>query len=68
MNIDKRSGYCGIDCSKCDAYIATITNDEELKKKTSKVFSVSNLQMMRRFYLAYRNQQTVSIKLIQLIL
>ena len=29
--------YCGIDCSKCDAYIATITNDSELKTKTAKV-------------------------------
>lgn len=33
MNIDKKSGYCCIDCVKCDAYIATITNDNDLKKK-----------------------------------
>ena len=31
--------YCGIDCSKCDAYIATITNDSELKTKTAKDWS-----------------------------
>ena len=42
MNIDKRSGYCGIDCSKCDAYIATITNDNELKKKTARLWSKLN--------------------------
>lgn len=43
MNIDKRSGYCGIDCSKCDAsFIATITNDNELKKKTARLWSKLN--------------------------
>ena len=42
MNIDKRSVYCGIDCSKCDAYIATITNDNELKKKTARLWSKLN--------------------------
>lgn len=31
--------YCSIDSSKCDAYIATITNDSELKKKTAKDWS-----------------------------
>lgn len=34
--------YCGIDCSKCDAYIATITNDSELKTKTAKDWSKLN--------------------------
>lgn len=29
--------YCSIDCSKCDAYIATIRNDSELKKKQQKI-------------------------------
>lgn len=24
---------CGIDCSQCDAYIATVRNDTEIKKK-----------------------------------
>ena len=34
--------YCGTDCSKCDAYIATITNDSELKTKTAKDWSKLN--------------------------
>ena len=34
--MSKLIAYCGIDCSKCDAYIATITNDSELKAKTAK--------------------------------
>ena len=25
-----RIGYCGLDCEKCGAYIATITNDQAL--------------------------------------
>jgi len=25
--------YCGLDCSECDAFIATQTNDFELKRK-----------------------------------
>ena len=26
-------GYCGVECSKCPAYIATITNDDELRRR-----------------------------------
>ena len=33
----KMIAYCSIDSSKCDAYIATITNDSELKKKQQKI-------------------------------
>ena len=29
-------GICGLDCSKCDAYIATLTNDNRLRKKTAR--------------------------------
>ena len=39
------------------------TISKALSKSHGKGFSVSNLQMMRRFYLVYRNQQTVSVKL-----
>jgi len=35
-------GYCGIDCEHCDAYIATINNDEELRAKTAKLWSELN--------------------------
>ena len=35
----------------------------DLKKVLGKGFSVSNLQYMRRFYLKYPKQQTVSVKL-----
>jgi len=35
----------------------------ELTKELGKGFSVSNLQYMRRFYIEYENQQTLSVKL-----
>ncbi|PIS09249.1 hypothetical protein COT75_02500 [Candidatus Beckwithbacteria bacterium CG10_big_fil_rev_8_21_14_0_10_34_10] len=29
-------GFCGLDCSCCDAYIATKNNDDKLREKTAK--------------------------------
>jgi len=34
--------YCGLDCEKCDAYIATKTNDDALREKTAKLWSELN--------------------------
>ena len=31
---------CGIDCEKCDARIATVNNDDELREETAKKWSV----------------------------
>ena len=36
---------------------------KELTRELGKGFSVSNLQYMRRFYIEYENQQTLSVKL-----
>jgi len=33
---------CGIDCENCDARIATITNDDELREKSAQKWSVMN--------------------------
>ena len=41
---------------------------KELTKEFGKGFSVSNLQFMRRFYQSYQIQQTVSVKLLYLLL
>lgn len=30
---------CGIDCSKCEAYLATIQNSDELRKETAEKWS-----------------------------
>ena len=35
-------GYCGLDCEKCDAYIATQNNDQALREKTAKYWSELN--------------------------
>ena len=34
--------HCGLDCSKCDAYIATINNDDELRESVAKLWSELN--------------------------
>ena len=34
--------YCGLDCEKCDAYIATINDDQELREKTAKLWAELN--------------------------
>ena len=34
--------YCGLDCEKCDAYIATINDDQALREKTAELWSKLN--------------------------
>ena len=34
--------YCGLDCEKCDAYLATIRDDQALREKTAKLWSEWN--------------------------
>ena len=31
--------YCGLDCEKCDAYLATINDDQALREKTAKLWA-----------------------------
>lgn len=38
----KMIGCCGLDCEKCDAYIATIHNDDALREKTARLWSEMN--------------------------
>ena len=33
--------YCGLDCEKCDARRATLTDDNALREKTAKLWSVN---------------------------
>ena len=35
-------GYCGLDCEKCDAYLATIHNDQALREKTAELWAKLN--------------------------
>ena len=34
--------YCGLDCQKCDAYLATIHDDQALREKTAKLWAELN--------------------------
>ena len=34
--------YCGLDCEKCDAYLATINDDQALREKTAKRWAELN--------------------------
>ena len=38
----KMIAYCGLDCERCDAYLATINDDQELREKTAKAWSELN--------------------------
>ena len=35
-------GYCGLDCEKCDAYIAIVNDDQALREKTAKLWAELN--------------------------
>lgn len=34
--------YCGLNCEKCDAYLATLNNDQTLREKTAKLWAELN--------------------------
>ena len=39
--------FCGLDCEKCDAYMATIHDDQPLREKTAKKWSeLNNIQIL----------------------
>jgi len=40
--MDKMIASCGLNCEKCDAYIATKNNDQELREKVAKNWSELN--------------------------
>lgn len=35
-------GYCGLDCEACDAYLATIHDDQALREKTAALWAELN--------------------------
>ncbi|MDO4581801.1 MAG: DUF3795 domain-containing protein [Bacillota bacterium] len=42
MDNSKMIAYCGLDCAKCDAYIATVNDDQALREKTAKLWAEAN--------------------------
>jgi len=39
--------YCGLDCSKCEGYLATQANDPGQIAKVAKIWSVANLENLK---------------------
>lgn len=37
-----RIAYCGLNCEECDAYIATINDDQTLREKTARLWAELN--------------------------
>lgn len=42
MTMREMIAYCGLDCEKCDAYLATIHDDQALREKTAKLWAALN--------------------------
>ena len=40
--MNKMIAYCGLDCEKCDAYLATVNDDQKLREKTAKLWAELN--------------------------
>ena len=38
----ERIAYCGLDCERCDAYLATVNDDQALREKTAKLWAELN--------------------------
>lgn len=38
----KMIAYCGLDCEKCDAYLATVNDDQGLRERTAKLWAELN--------------------------
>ncbi|MBP5212405.1 MAG: DUF3795 domain-containing protein [Pyramidobacter sp.] len=47
----KMIAYCGLDCGKCDAYLATVSDDQALREKTAKAWSEMNKADIRPEYI-----------------
>jgi len=40
--MEENIAYCGLDCHSCDAYIATVNDDDDLRGKVAKLWSELN--------------------------
>ena len=40
--MQEKIAVCGLDCEKCDAYVATKTNDDALREKVAREWSAMN--------------------------
>lgn len=40
--MDDLIAYCGLNCASCDAYLATLHNDQALRERTAKLWAELN--------------------------
>ena len=40
--MDDLIAYCGLNCAACDAYLATLHNDQALRERTAKLWAELN--------------------------
>ena len=55
-------GFCGLDCEKCEAYLATIRDDQELRKKVAKEWSEMNQVTILPEYINCEGCRTNGVK------
>lgn len=54
--------YCGLDCETCDAYLATLHNDNALRKKTAALWSRLNNSAITPEMINCTGCRTVGVK------
>ena len=57
-------GCCGLDCEKCDAYVATLRDDDALREKTAKLWSEMNQTEIRPEWINCEGCRTNGVKFV----
>ncbi len=60
--MEKMIAYCGLNCETCDAYLATVNDDQALREKTAKLWSEWNHADIRPEYIRCMGCRTDGIK------
>ena len=55
-------GYCGLDCEKCDAFLATVHDDQALREKTAKLWAELNQAPILPEHINCQGCRTAGIK------
>ena len=59
--------YCGLDCEKCDAYLATINDDQALREKTAKLWAELNNAPILPEHINWKAVELMGLKLYTVI-
>lgn len=60
--MNKMIACCGLNCEKCDAYIATVNNDDDLRAKTAKKWTEMNHHLIEPEWINCEGCRTEGIK------